>query len=323
MQYRQFPGMDWKPSALGFGCMRLPTADKHPLSPNIDEEEAIRIIRYAVEQGVNYLDTAYTYHGGNSEVVLGKALRDGYRDEVKIATKSPTWLMKSPEDFDKYLNEQLSKLQTDYIDFYLLHGLDKKNWENVILKLGLLEKAEKAKEDGRVKAIGFSFHDDYDAFEPIVNGFNDWDCCLLQYNYMDINNQAGTKGVKYAADKGLGVMVMEPLLGGKLARPPRNVLEIFEGFTVKRSPADWALQWVWNQSEVSLVLSGMSSMQQVKENLHSAEASAVNSFNENELHVIQQVREKYREKAAIPCTGCNYCLPCPNGVAISQNFFVV
>jgi len=320
MRYRKFGKLDWSVSALGFGCMRLPTLDGHPMSANIDEKESIRMIRHAIDQGVNYVDTAYPYHSGNSEIVVGKALKQKYREKVKLATKSPVWLINNSDDFDKYLNEQLKKLQTDHIDFYLLHGLGKTRWISTVLKFNLLERAESAVQDGRIGYIGFSFHDDYDAFKEIIDGYDGWSFCQIQYNYMDIEDQAGTKGLKYAASKGLPVVIMEPLLGGRLANPPRTVQEIFNGFPKKRSPSDWALQWLWNQPEVSVVLSGMSNMQQVEDNLRSASISGVNSFGAEELLLIERVQKKYAERAAIPCTKCGYCMPCPNGVNIPGNF---
>lgn len=217
MQFRSFGKLDWRVSALGFGCMRLPIMDAGPMSCNICEDEAIRMIRYAIDNGVNYLDTAYVYHGGNSEVVTGKALLDGYREKVKVATKSPTRLIHQASDFDKYLDEQLNRLQTDHIDFYLLHWLDKEKWNNTVLPLNLLTKAEAAVRDGRIGYLGFSFHDHYEIFPKIIDGYDGWTFCQIQYNYMNIQNQAGVKGLKYAAAKGLAVVVMEPLLGGRLA----------------------------------------------------------------------------------------------------------
>ncbi len=318
MQYRTFGKLGWQASALGFGCMRLPTVDRKPLSGNIDEKESIKMIRYAIDRGVNYVDTAYPYHEKNSEIVTGKALKDGYREKVKLATKSPVWFIKKPEDFDRYLNEQLEKLQTDYIDFYLFHGLDKKNWDNVVLRLNLLERAESALRDGKIGHIGFSFHDRYEVFQEIIDGYNGWTFCQIQYNYMDTEHQAGTKGLQYAASKGLAVVIMEPLLGGRLANPPSTVLDVFKGHREK-TPADWALQWVWNQPEVSLLLSGMSTMRQVEENILSANMSGIGSMGAEELTVIQQAREKYRDMTLIPCTKCGYCLPCPNGVNIPRN----
>lgn len=324
MKYRKFGKLDIKVSALGFGTMRLPTEEniegsKRP-SGNIAEKEAIRIIRYAIDKGVNYIDTAYGYHGGKSEIVTGKALRDGYREKVMLATKSPTWLIKKAEDFDRILDEQLNKLQTDCIDFYLLHSLSGDSWRNVILKLNIIERAEAARKAGKIKHLGFSFHDDAEAFVEIVDGYDKWDFCQIQYNYLDIENQAGMKGLKYAASKGLAVVIMEPLLGGKLAKSPKDIREIFDISSKERSSADWALQWLWNQPEVTLVLSGMSSMEQVEENLASADNSGVGLLGPEDLGTIEAVRRKYNERVVIPCTGCNYCMPCPNNVSIPRNF---
>lgn len=320
MRYRKFGKLDWQVSTLGFGCMRLPTLDCNPMSGNINEKESIQMIRTAIDQGVNYVDTAYPYHSGNSEVVLGKALRDGYRKKVKLATKSPVWFIKEPDDFDKFLNEQLKRLQTETIDFYLLHSLGRQTWNEVVLRHHLLEKAESAIKEGKIGFLGFSFHDQYDAFPEIVDGYDRWTFCQIQYNYMDTDNQAGTKGLQYAAAKGLAIVVMEPLLGGRLANPPQPVWAIFDSFPQKRSPADWALQWVWNHPEVSVLLSGMSAPEQVAENLRSAQNSEAGSFRDDELQLIDRVRRAFRERTPIPCTKCGYCLPCPSGVSIPRNF---
>jgi uncharacterized protein len=319
MQFRKFGRLDWDVSVLGFGCMRLPTLDGNPHSPNINEAEAARMIRHALDQGVNYFDTAYVYHEGNSETVLGRALR-GHRDQAKMATKLPVWSIQHEADFDRILNEQLRKLQTDHIDFYLLHALDKKRWKETVLKFRLLEKAEAALRDGRIGFLGFSFHDNYESFADIVNGYDHWTFCQIQYNYMDTENQAGTEGLKLAAARGLAVVVMEPLLGGRLANPPPSIRQVIERSGAQCSPADWALQWLWNQSEVSVVLSGMSTMDQVNANLDSAAKARAHSFDAADLRLIEDLRQKYRERAAIPCTKCNYCLPCPNGVDIPANF---
>ncbi len=314
MQYRKFGKLDFKPSALGFGCMRLPMENG-----KINEKEAVRMIRYAIDKGVNYVDTAYVYHDGKSEIVTGKALKDGYREKVKVATKSPIWQVNKPDDFDRLLDEQLKKLQTGHIDFYLLHSLGKWSWEKV-LKLDVLKKAEAAKKDGRISHIGFSFHDNYDSFKEIIDGYDGWEFCQIQYNYMDTENQAGIKGLKAAASKGLAVIVMEPILGGRLANPPKAVREVFDSYNKKRTPADWALQWAWNQPEVSLVLSGMSAMRQTEENIASAENSGVDSLDAEDLDLIGRVQVKFRERMPVPCTKCNYCLPCPSGVNIPRNF---
>ena len=323
MQYRNFGSLDFKVSALGFGAMRLPTIKDDAAGSNgnkIDEAEAIKMMRYAIDQGVNYIDTAYIYHDGFSEVVVGKALKDGYREKVKLATKSPTWLVKSAEDFDRLLDEQLERLQTDFIDFYLLHSLSRDSWNNVILKFDIIKKAEAAKAAGKIKHIGFSFHDEPSAFIEIVDGYDKWDFCQIQYNYLDIENQAGQSGLKYAASKGIAVVIMEPLLGGKLANPPKDVKAILNENGKNQAAADWALQWLWNQPEVSVVLSGMSTMEQVEGNLRSAERSGISTFSDSDIEIINRVIAKYGERAAIPCTACKYCMPCPNNVNIPRNF---
>lgn len=319
MQYRNFGKLDWKVSALGFGCMRFPTTDGARLSPNILENEAVAMVRRAIDGGVNYVDTAYPYHGGNSEIVLGKALRNGYRDRVRVATKLPVWMVNAPEDFDRILGEQLKKLQTDHIDFYLLHSLTRPRWHNVVLKHGLLDRAAAALADGRIRHLGFSFHDEFAAFEEIVNGTDLWTFCQVQYNYMDIENQAGARGVKMAADKGLAVVVMEPLLGGRLVDPPKDILELMLAGR-RHSPADWALQWLWDQPEVSVVLSGMSTLPQVEENLVSANAARIGAFTAAEHEVIAEIRRRYQARTVVNCTRCGYCMPCPNGVKIPDNF---
>ncbi len=326
MQFRNFGSLDFKVSALGFGAMRFPTkavetssGDNKPQN-KIDEAEAIKMMRYAIDKGVNYIDTAYIYHDGFSEIVTGKALKDGYREKVKLATKSPTWLIKKPEDFDRILDEQLEKLQTDSIDFYLLHSLSRDSWNNVIIKHAIIKRAEAAKEAGKIKYLGFSFHDEASAFTEIVDGYDKWDFCQIQYNYLDIENQAGQSGLKYAASKGIAVVIMEPLLGGKLANPPKDVKAILNESGKNQSAAEWALQWLWNQPEVSVVLSGMSTMEQVTDNLAAADRSGVGTLGETDLKLIERIIVKYGERAAIPCTGCQYCMPCPNNVNIPRNF---
>jgi uncharacterized protein len=317
MQYRKFGKLDWQVSALGFGCMRLPTTGSHS---EIDEPAAMQMVQAAVDQGVNYLDTAYPYHGGNSEPFVGRFLEVGdNRARVKVASKLPCWVIHSPEDFDKVLNEQLAKLQSDHIDFYMLHGLERKRWDTM-RGLGVLPWAEKAIADGRIGCLGFSFHDDYDAFQDIVDGYDKWTFCQIQYNYMDIENQAGRRGLQYAASKGLGVIVMEPVLGGRLVNPPEPVKQLWESNEKKRPAADWAFQWLWDQPEVALVLSGMSSMDQVNENLASASISGVHVLTESEQKLVMQVRDLYKSLVPIDCTNCKYCLPCPNGVNIPRVF---
>ena len=317
MHYREFGPLDWNVSALGFGCMRLPTQNG---AEQIDEEESTRMIRYAIDHGVNYVDTAYPYHGEKSEPFVGRVLQDGYREKVKLATKLPSWKIEKTEDCDRYLNEQLERLRTDHIDFYLLHALREKWWHK-LRDLDVLDWAEGAIADGRIGHLGFSFHDDYPVFQEIVDAY-DWTFCQIQYNYMDIENQAGRKGLKYAASKGMAVVIMEPLLGGKLVDPPDPIRALWNEAPQQRTPADWALQWLWNQPEVSVVLSGMSEMAHVKENVASAEASAVDALTDEELALINRVREEYEKLCPIPCTKCGYCMPCPNDVDIPRNFDV-
>jgi predicted aldo/keto reductase-like oxidoreductase len=317
MQYRKFGKLDWEASALGFGCMRFPT--KGGDSANIDEPEAIRMLHYAIDHGVNYLDTAYPYHGGHSERLVGRALKGGYREKVKLATKFPCWLVKTAGDFDRYLAEQLEKLQTDHIDFYLLHGLGQERWSHM-RSLDVLTSAEKAMADGRIGHLGFSFHDKFEVFKEIIDGYDKWTFCQIQYNYMDVEEQAGTQGLEYAASRGLAVVIMEPLLGGRLASPPQPVRELWSRAARQRTPADWALQWLWNQPEVSVVLSGMTTMEQVKGNVASADVSRVAALTEAELALVRQVRARYMDLCPIPCTKCEYCMPCPNGVSIPRNF---
>lgn len=324
MKYRNFGNLDFMVSALGFGAMRLPTdgdtSNSDRLSNNIVEDEAIRMIRYAIDHGVNYIDTAYTYHKGNSEIVTGKALMDGYRNKAKLATKSPTFLINKAEDFNRYLDEQLTRLKTDCIDFYLLHALSRDKWENIVKKLDILNYAEKAKKAGKIKHLGFSFHDNLDAFIEILDGYDGWEFCQIQYNYMDIENQAGTKGLKYAAEKGLPVIIMEPLLGGRLVNPPIEVLEVIRKSEGKYSPAELAFQWLWSQKEVSVVLSGMSNIEQVKENVVFANRSDIGSLETKDLNTIELIRKEYNKRSIIPCTKCGYCMPCPNNVDIPENF---
>jgi predicted aldo/keto reductase-like oxidoreductase len=314
MQYRKFGRLDWDVSILGFGAMRLPFKGD---VKNIDEKEATRMLHYAIDQGVNYVDTAYPYHGGESEKFLERALRPGYRNRVKIASKMPSWLVNSPADLDKFFNEQLKRLNTEHIEFYLLHNLNKDYWAK-LQSFDILEWGERALQAGKIGQFGFSFHDNFDLFKQIVDAW-DWPFCQIQYNYMDVRIQAGTRGLKYAASKGMAVIVMEPILGGKLVNPPTSIQKIWDRAKRKRTAADWALQWVWNQAEVTVVLSGMSTFQQVVENIESVESAGVDILDEQEQELIRQVRKKYTKIAPIPCTRCGYCMPCPHGVDIPQN----
>ncbi|HXY74855.1 MAG TPA: aldo/keto reductase [Dehalococcoidales bacterium] len=311
MQFRKLPKNGDYLSVLGFGCMRLPTLK----NGNIDEERATRQVRFAIDHGVNYIDTAWYYHMQQSEPFLGRALSGGYREKVKIATKLPSWDIEKRKEMDTFLNSQLNKLNSEFIDYYLIHGIDGEMWQK-LKKLNVIDFIEKAKSSGLIKNVGFSFHGAGKDFPLIVDDY-DWDFCLIQYNFLDEKNQAGTAGLKYAAEKGLGVFVMEPLRGGKLVSPvPSSVKQIWDEAEIKRTPAEWALRWVWNHPEVVVVLSGMNNEKQIEENLTIAETAYPNSLTDAELQLIKKAARRYRKQLKVDCTGCRYCMPCPSGVNI-------
>ena len=311
MQYRKMPKNGDELSILGFGCMRLPVK-----AGKIDAPRAISQIRYAIDQGVNYVDTAWPYHAGESEPLLGKALQGGYRERVKVATKLPAWLIKSRADMDRFLAAQIEKLGTDRIDYYLVHALNGATWDN-LAKLGIVDFLDQAQKDGRIVNPGFSFHGTAEDFKPIVDAYP-WTFCQIQYNYLDESYQAGTAGLQYAHAKGLGVVVMEPLRGGNLgvAVPPPAVQAIWNEAEVRRTPSEWALRLVWNHPEVTLVLSGMNEEAHIKENLSIANTARANALTQKELGLIERVSRTYRELMKVSCTSCSYCMPCPSGVAI-------
>ena len=302
-------------SALGFGCMRLPMVDG-----KIDEERAIAQIRKAIDDGVNYLDTAWPYHDGESEPLLGKALKDGYRDKVKIATKLPTWLIKTREDMDTYLNAQLERLGVDYIDYYLVHTLTGPSWK-AVEALGIKDFLNKAKKDGRIVNQGFSFHGTTEDFQPIVDAYP-WVFCQIQYNFLDTEYQAGKKGLEYAASKGMGVIVMEPLRGGNLGlpTPPPAIADIWDLADTKRTPVEWALRWVWDHPEVTVVLSGMNDEEHIRQNMAIAAEAEPDSLTRKEQDLVRRAALTYRKLMQVGCTGCGYCLPCPAGVQIPASF---
>ncbi len=325
MQYRKLRNTKEEVSVLGFGAMRLPIIDKD--SSKINEALATEMIRFAIDNGVNYVDTAWPYHGsgmgapGMSEPFIGKVLQDGYREKVLLATKLPTWLVDSHEKMDELLDQQLKRLQTDYIDFYLVHTLNKRSWPKV-KELGIIDFLEKAKQAGKIKHIGFSFHDDLPTFKNIVDEY-DWEFCQIQYNYLDVKYQAGFDGMKYAYNKGLGVIIMEPLRGGSLINNlAPEIKELYANVKEKKSPAEWALRWLWNQEEVGLVLSGMSTMEQVKENIEIADRGEIDSFTDEENKVMEEVQEIFMSKLKVNCTKCRYCMPCPQGVNIPEIFTI-
>lgn len=319
MKYRRFGSTGFEASALGLGCMRLPTQKMRV--QKIDVPRAIELIRGSIERGVDYIDTGLPYHLGESERVVGEALRDGYREHVHLITKLPMFLVRKASDFDAFLDRQLAKLKTDHIDTYLFHGLNAGGFEKV-KRMELIEKMIGAKEDGRIRYIGFSFHDILPVFKDIVD-FYDWDVVQIQYNYMDTAIQATSEGLRYAAGKGMAVVVMEPLKGGKLADPPAEALRIMKESRVERTPVDWALQYLWNMPEVSVVLSGMGNMKMLEENCASADASGVGILSPGELDTIAELTEAFRESILVPCTACRYCMPCPFGVNIPGNFAIL
>ena len=315
MKFRKLGSINWEVSALGFGAMRLPSKR---LIPGVNWEKSIELIRYAVDKGINYIDTGWLYGFGASEKIIGKALQDGYREKVFLVTKLLMQLVRKPEDFYRYLNQQMESLQTDHLDAYFFHALSRNSFLKV-KDLGLIAKMEEARESGLINHIGFSFHDTLPVFKEIID-YYDWDLAQIQYNYMDTALQATHEGLKYAHEKGIAVVIMEPVKGGKLANPPKEALAIMNKASNKRTPVDWALQYVWNQPEVSVVLSGMGSKQMVDENCESAAISGANSLNEEDNKIITELAEIYRRNILVQCTACQYCMPCPSGVNIPENF---
>ncbi len=321
MEYRLFDKIGKPVSLFGIGCMRLPTTKVEGKNV-IDEPEAIRMIRYGIDHGVNYIDTAYPYHDGTSELLVAKALKDGYREKVFLATKSPVWLVHEYSDLERLLDEQLRKLETDSIDFYLLHALNKERW-TTLKAINAMDFMEKAKEQGKIKHICFSFHDNAEAFREIIDGY-DWDMCQIQMNIMDMHDQATVEGLKYAGSKNIPVVIMEPLKGGKLATSVNDdIRAIWNQSEVKRTPVEWAFRWLYNFPQVMTILSGVSTMEQLQDNLQIFAEAKAGSMDENELSLVDQVREVYHKKTVIPCTSCEYCLPCPQGVYIPGVFGLV
>jgi hypothetical protein len=314
MQYRRVPKNGDQLSALGFGAMRLPMQ-----KGKIDEERARNQIRLAIDRGVNYIDTAFVYHEGESEEILGRVLQDGYRQKIKLATKLPPSEVKKQEDMNTILDIQLKKLQTEYIDYYLLHGLEAHSWRK-LQDLDILEFLSDVKSAQKIKNAGFSFHGDIQTFKEIIDAY-DWIFCQIQYNFLDENFQAGTEGLRYAASKNIAVMVMEPLRGGMLAnRLPKEAKKIYEATNKPWSAAEWGLRWVWNHPEVTVVLSGMNQENQVIENIKTCENALPGSMTLSELEVIGEVAKCYQQLIKVKCNGCAYCMPCPYGVNIPQCF---
>jgi uncharacterized protein len=319
MLYRQFGKTGIELSILGFGCMRLPTIDNKP--EKINYPEATRLLHYAIDNGVNYIDTAYFYHSaifglpGESEPFVGAALSGGRRKKVHLATKMPVYILRRKEQMEIFLKEQLERLKTEYLDLYLLHSLNGESWDRMC-SLGVREFMDKKKAEGKFRFSGFSFHGEAEDFVRICNEY-DWTFAQIQYNYMDRDFQAGIRGLKYAADKGIGVVIMEPLKGGKLAQNlPEEMKPVFNTTGSKRSPAEWALRFVWDEKGVSSLLSGMNSMEQLTENIRVADEGIANSLDKDELSMFDTLRNAMGSRTKADCTACRYCMPCDSGVDI-------
>lgn len=309
MELRKFGNTGRMHSPLGFGMMRLQKNE----DGSIDQEWVNKTLRSAIDRGLNYVDTAYVYPG--SEVSTGIALSGGYREKVTLASKLPVFKITSDEDFDKLLNEELERLQTDHIDCYLLHALGKDRWENCVLKYNILDKMERAKADGRIRHIGFSFHDSLDVFKTIIDSYDGWEFCQIQLNYLDVNYQAGIEGLEYAASKGLAVVIMEPLRGGRLANVPADVAAM-----LPNGPVESALDFLWDRPEVSVVLSGMSTTEQVEQNLEYMDQAKVGMLTQAQKDTVIAAGDKMRAYLSVPCTACDYCSVCPQEIAISSIF---
>lgn len=314
MEKRRLEKLGIDVSLLGFGCMRFPTL----ADGKINEPEAEKMIDKAIAAGVNYIDTAYPYHNGDSEPFVGRVLKKYDRGSFYLATKLPVWAVNCVEDAERIFNEQLGRLQTDYIDFYLLHAMGKDKWDKM-LELGVVEYCKKLKEEGKIKYLGFSFHDSYEVFEEMIN-YMDWDFCQIQFNYMDEHEQAGIKGYKLTEEKQIPLIIMEPIKGGSLANFADDITEKFRALDPQASTASFALRWVGTFPNVKVILSGMSSMDQVDDNLKTF--ADFKPLSEKEQATIKEVVETLNGRVQNGCTGCNYCMPCPAGVNIPGNFRV-
>lgn len=317
MKMRQFGKLGIQGSAFGVGCMRFPMTEKNGETV-VDIDEAVRIIRAAIDGGCNYVDTAYVYHREQSESIVGLALKDGYREKTYVATKLPIWMCYTEEDFSKCFEEQCRRLGVDCIDFYLVHALNRKEWDR-LKELGIKSFLDRLKAEGKIKYKAFSFHDDYDAFEYILTDY-DWDMCQIQLNFIGVEYQAGLRGLRLAGALGIPVVIMEGLLGGALATAPTNVKDLYDAFPVKRSPVEWAFRWLCHHEEVATVLSGVSSMEQTLDNLRIFDTVTPGCMSEDELALMDKVRCAYASRQKVQCTGCAYCMPCPAGVNIPGVF---
>lgn len=312
MEKRKLQKLGIETSLLGFGCMRFPVTPEG----KIDEAKAEEMLQKGIAQGVNYIDTAYPYHNGESEPFVGKVLKKYDRNSFFLATKLPVWMVHSIEDVDRIFEEQLKRLQTDHIDFYLMHAMGRERF-NEMVKIGCVKRLEELKAEGRIKYLGFSFHDSYEAFEEILN-YRDWDFCQIQLNYMDTEEQAGIKGYELAASKEIPVIVMEPVKGGSLASFSEDIMEKFHSVNENASAASFALRYVGSLPGVKVVLSGMSTMEQVEDNLNTFRD--FKPLSKKEQEVIEEVVELLHSRVQNGCTGCRYCMPCPAKVDIPGNF---
>ncbi len=319
MQTRKFGKLGYEVSLLGMGCMRLPRTQNAEGNGEVDREKAYELIRYAASHGINYFDTAMTYHSETSESVLGEAL-EGIRKTVHVATKQPFRRMKDTATLRKNLEESLHKLRTDYLDLYLIHGVSSSGWKKVV-EAGVIDEFVRLKEEGLIRGIAFSFHGDYENFEQFFNAF-DWDMCQIQQNLMDVNKEVTEKAIHLVGKKGAALVIMEPLRGGGLAVAPSEVEALYQSFPVKRTPAEWAFRHLYNYPEISCILSGMTTMEQLKDNIRifSSQDATSNSMSPKEKELIQNVRLAYEQRKGMACTGCEYCMPCPAGVDIPKIF---
>ena len=311
MEKRKLEKLGIETSLLGFGCMRFPMENGV-----INESEAERMIDYAIKQGVNYIDTAYPYHGGDSEPFVGRVLNKYERGHYYLATKLPMWLVQSVEDAKRIFEEQLERLDKDFIDFYLLHALNKERFDKAV-QLGIIEFCEELQKEGKIKYLGFSFHDEYEVFEEILT-YRAWDFCQIQYNYVDTQEQAGERGYQLAEKMGIPVIIMEPLKGGRLTHFSQDISEIFARMDETASIASFGLRWVASHPMVKVILSGMSTWEQVEDNLKTF--CQYKPMTESEKQQIREIDQILKARMQNGCTGCNYCMPCPAGVDIPRNF---
>lgn len=317
MDVRKFPGTGINASALGMGCMRLPVLDQenHP----VDHEKAVKLIRKAIDSGVTYIDTAYGYHGGDSEVTVGEALKDGYREKVTLTSKLPLWMVEKTEDMEKLLDTQLERLGVEYLDFYLAHAVSKDRFEKVVA-LGLFDFFDRMLEKGKIKNVGFSFHDNFEVFKMVVDSYP-WKLAQVQMNILDEFNQATMKGIEYASEKGIGIVIMEPLRGGALANNiPEEVKKLYADFRDRRSPVEWAFRYLYDRKEVVTILSGMSNEEQLEDNIRIFSEARAECLSTEEKELLKNVRLAYEARVKIGCTGCEYCQPCPQEIKIPHIF---